>query len=293
MDDTRRETSRNHRNVSRTCRPTTESLEHRQLPTTIVVNTFADILKPPPGEVSLRSAISEANRDGRADTIVLPAGTYEVGSNLRIARDGPVTIEAAGGLALVLEVLGKTPGVPVNNTVFTVGQGARVRFVDLAISGGVANQNFTKMQGGGLINRGNTTLVDCILSNNTAEEGGGIENEGDMTIQGSVLTTNTAQEAGGAIRNQGTLTIRDSFINQNTSGLDAGGIFNIKTVRLIDSQVVSNKARRRGGGIWNLTGRTILDATRVSGNTPNDLASTNGGVTEVESGSIVGGPAPL
>jgi hypothetical protein len=71
---------------------------------TIVVNTFEDVSRPPPGTISLRSAIVMANRSGQPDTIVLPAGVYTVTSSLGIFPKGRVTIESEAGGATIKEV---------------------------------------------------------------------------------------------------------------------------------------------------------------------------------------------
>src|SRR5262249_14485326 len=157
-DDSRKDYRRKCDTASRAHRPAAEPLEGRELPATILVNTFADLFDPPPGTVSLRSAISRANTDRQPDTIMLPAGVHGVVRHLRIIPDGRVTIESVGGAATIEEVLNATPpDLPVNNTVFTVERGANVRFEDLVIKGGLANALGTKMSGGGIINRGNAT----------------------------------------------------------------------------------------------------------------------------------------
>ena len=273
-------------------RPAAEALEGRRLLTaTIRVNTFEDMFNPPPGTVSLRSAISTANTDGKADTIIVPAGTYEVVRNLRIVPNGRLKIESEGGLATINEVLNATPGnLPVNNTVFTVARGANATFVDLAITGGVANEMFTSMQGGGLINRGHTTLLGCTLFGNSAINGGGLDNQGELTIQHSTITTNTSTDSGAGIANDGVLTIRDSSISGNTSEGAAGGIFNTKTLRLFDTRIQSNTSRRFGGGLWNLVGRSTIERSRISGNTPNDMLTTNGGSADIGTSTFIGGP---
>ena len=56
-----------------------EPLEARPLLAVFTVNSFADILSPPAGTVTLRSAIQAANTTPGPNTINLPfAGTYKV-----------------------------------------------------------------------------------------------------------------------------------------------------------------------------------------------------------------------
>src|SRR5436853_5961272 len=60
-------------------RPGVEGLEGRLVPATIVVTTFADVVNPADGKVSLREAINRANATAAPDTIVLRAGVYKIG----------------------------------------------------------------------------------------------------------------------------------------------------------------------------------------------------------------------
>src|SRR4051794_39010198 len=60
-------------------RPGLESLEGRLVPATIVVTTFADVVNPTDGQVSLREAVSRANATPAPDTIVLQRGVYRIG----------------------------------------------------------------------------------------------------------------------------------------------------------------------------------------------------------------------
>src|SRR5262245_35635937 len=60
-------------------RPGIEGLEGRLVPATIVVNSFRDVPNPNPGEITLREAIRQANLTAAPDTILLKAGTYQIG----------------------------------------------------------------------------------------------------------------------------------------------------------------------------------------------------------------------
>src|SRR5262245_32619932 len=60
-------------------RPTLERLEGREVPATFFVTTFADVVNPMDGKVSLREAITRANATAEPDTIVLQPGVYKVG----------------------------------------------------------------------------------------------------------------------------------------------------------------------------------------------------------------------
>ena len=59
-------------------RPTLELLEDRAVPATLTVNTTLDLLGHDNGVLSLRQAVLDANARTTADTIVVPAGTYNL-----------------------------------------------------------------------------------------------------------------------------------------------------------------------------------------------------------------------
>jgi hypothetical protein len=64
---------------SRRLRPSVEQMEERCVPAVFSVNSTADILHPPPGVVTLRSAIEAANATPGSNTIKLTvAGTYKI-----------------------------------------------------------------------------------------------------------------------------------------------------------------------------------------------------------------------
>jgi len=59
-------------------RPQVECLENRLAPATLHVNTHADVVLIPKGELTLREAITLANAATQPDTIVLGTGTYKI-----------------------------------------------------------------------------------------------------------------------------------------------------------------------------------------------------------------------
>lgn len=246
-----------------------EPLEARWLLAVIRVNSFEDVAKPPPGTITLRSAIARANTDRRPDTIILPTGVYKPSGTLNIHRDGPLSIVGEAGVALIQEEVSpaEASSPTVNKTVFFVQRGARATFVNLAITHGQAHEPNGTKGGGGLFNRGIATLLNCTVANNAADEGGGILNEGDLRIFGSTIIGNAATRSGG------------------------GGIFNKGTVTIDQSRIQDNRASLRGGGLWNLATAIIRGSnggTRIDGNAPTDLTNTNGRA-EVDRGVSIGG----
>src|SRR5262249_29734237 len=71
--------SRRHQRRPRRILPAIEMLEDRAVPATFAVTTFADVVNPNDGVLSLREAISRANATTAPDTIQLQAGVYRIG----------------------------------------------------------------------------------------------------------------------------------------------------------------------------------------------------------------------
>src|SRR5262245_8249605 len=100
--------TRRHRKPPRP-RPGLELLEGREVPATLVVTTFADVVNPTDGKLSLREAVNIANATAAPDTIVLQAGVYQIG--LAGAReDGNATgdFDLKNPLSIVGQGAGKT-----------------------------------------------------------------------------------------------------------------------------------------------------------------------------------------
>src|SRR5262245_25649615 len=104
-----------------------EMLEDRLAPAAFTVTTTADVLNATDGKVSLREAISKANMNAGADTIIVQAGVYRItmadtSNNVNLSGDiditDAVTIKGAGRRATffdaqtldrVFEIIGTGP----------------------------------------------------------------------------------------------------------------------------------------------------------------------------------------
>lgn len=234
------------------------------------------------GDCSLRAAIMEANALAGADTIVLPAGTYQLtlsGANednantgdLDIAND--VTISGAGSATTIIHA------ATLNDRAFHILTNAHA-----TLSGATIRHAATTGDGGGILNAGTFTLTNsAVFSNTAAINGGGIFNDGVLVLDNTSVTFNLA-ESGGGIDNSDTITVTDSSINFNHASY-AGGIQNRSSgaLRVVDSSVNSNIADIDGGGILNDDdGLFILVGSTVSSNT----ATAYGGGISVYFGSV-------
>jgi len=130
--------------------------------------------------------------------------------------------------------------------------------------------------GGGIFNdRGNLTLKNSTITDNTAYHGGGIYNYGVISSSRVTIRNNHANNGegrGGGIRNGGTITMEDSEIMDNVAGSEGGGVYNRGLLFLYGVSISSNRAAN-GGGIMNYHQAYLDDSTvsLINGNIPNNF----------------------
>jgi hypothetical protein len=232
-----------------------ESLEDRLAPAVITVNSFADILNPPAGVVTLRSAIQQANATPDDNTINLAiAGTYQIalqgsGENANatgdfdiLAAGGNLTINNTSGSRVVIDgdaydrVFDINPTFDANNP--TATKPFKVTLQGLTIEHGVAAPFGDGTQGGGGIrDTGNASLeLDNVALTDNAAAGAG----------GGILMQNT-------VNTPWTLTVNNSIISNNHAGDAGGGIDTLGSGKVFinaGSQLVDNTCVNQGAAIW-------------------------------------------
>jgi CSLREA domain-containing protein len=240
-------------------------LEDRTVLSPLLVTTAADEVNPNDGVLSLREAIAQANTDAsnpinpQSDTIVFAASLGRATITLDptlgqlelsgVPPSGTSATETINGRGLIT-----VSGNDVTR-VFQVDAGVTGMFEGLAITHGKADGNAPGIAsyGGGILNFGNLTLSEVVVSDNQAigdknanpsgrgpgfAAGGGVYNQGNLTVEdNSIFTRNQAlgngpdnptstntrfpgTAIGGGIDNEGVATVKDS---QFTSNLAQGG----------------------------------------------------------------------
>jgi VCBS repeat-containing protein len=278
-----------------------EYLEDRTAPATFIVNSTQDTVDVNPGDglaldstgkTSLRAAIMEANALAGADTIQVPAGTFnltipgtyedaaatgdlDVTDTLTIIGAGRTsTVINGGGLDRVFQVLRtnfQNPAPSLTLSALTITGGRSPDF-------GPASPSPTPDGGGGVFNSfAVLTLDDVVVSNNTTGfghfggSGGGVSTQsGQTTILNSLITGNTSSrgdvhggQGGGVASSSSTTVIRNSVITSNRTG---------------DGPLFQNAAGG-GGGVYSEQGTlTISDSTISNNTTGTNTSSVGGGI---------------
>jgi large repetitive protein len=231
---------------------------------TFTVNSTADeidaaagnaICATASGACTLRAAIQEANVVLGTDTIVVPAGTFQLtlvgdGDNAGITGDldvqQEVDITGAGPDATIIDGLGA-------DRVFHVINGTRLALSGLAVTNGAAPGS----GGGGLLvevgDEEPVVLTNVRFGGNSASQGGAVYYGGaSLSITDCTFTDNAASGGGAVSQNgEGTLTILRSTFDTNTGG-GYGGAFGYTgtgVVAVTDSQFTDNSAST-GGAVF-------------------------------------------
>lgn len=224
------------------------------------------------GNCSLREALAAANAGDEiqfASPLFDSAQTITLGGS-ELVIDKSVVVKGKGANLLT---------VSANNLsrVFNIKDGAMPVLSGLTITKGNAQGQFT---GGGILNGGSLTIVDCHVTGNIADRGAGVYNTETLTVQSSTISLNkadlgSATPAGGGIQNAngGTLTITNSTISGNSATVSdgGGGIYLADGTADIESTTITNNSAPQGasnaGGIKNKDGAVTIGNSIVAANT--------------------------
>src|SRR5215213_2570535 len=187
-------------------------------------------------------------------TITVCEGTYT--GNIFINRN--VTLIGAGHGAGAGNTILQGTG---SGSLVIVNPGTTVTLQGLRITDGAASSS----AGGGILNFGRLTLMDCTIAGNSAPVGGGIYNlstADSVEMTRCVVTKNTA-DFGGGIFNGGSFTIDAGTVTLNSATSIGGGIANAVSAQLtVTNTTVSDNDAEYGGGLSN-NGTLSLETSRV------------------------------
>lgn len=242
-----------------------------------------------PNDCSLRGAIIKVNGLSEASTIVVPAGTYLLSQPTACLYRS----HQFGNFSL-----NSTP-LCIDADLTLVGAGAGSTIIDgSGIDHVIMVSDRTVELRGVTVTNGLAPLVSSYLGNLAG--GGGIVNGGTLTLVDSVVSNNSAPRDGGGIYNGHVLTLLRSRVTQNISGGGAGGgianmsFFEITPLAILDSSIDTNRAMDGGGGgIFNFGGAVIVSGSTISGNQTPQVGGgvfnlNNSGVLTVTNSTISG-----
>jgi len=214
------------------------------------VSTTADFHDANPGDgyagntsfqTSLRSAIEEANAQGGAHTIVLPAGTYAVDSLPEIdIEESDITIVGAGADLTI--ITGSN-----SSRVFTVLSDASLKLRGLTIEDGRANVG----HGGCIYADGPLALEDVLIrSGFAAGDGGGVYSTAPLNVYRSHFVGNQANGDGGAIAISAGHSVIDRSSFFENEAVNGGALWiGLSSVDITNSTFYLNFAFVDGGAI--------------------------------------------
>ena len=289
------------------------------LPFTVNINTDAVDAAPGDGKCetvagngicTLRAAIQEANALAGADTINLPAGTYNLtiaGKNEDAAASGDLDVTGLADLSIVgagaavTRIAQQGTGSAsttlrgtVDRVFHFVGRN-NVTIDGVAIEKGYAYASSGgNSLGGGIYNAGAfVTLKNCEVSQNIAEWASGTASDSQGTgggIYNAAGTKMTIQNCPIG-KNIGSIPSIDSSFGSNFRD-GGGGIYNIGEMLVQNSIIENNTTIRYGSGILNSGSLTIV-ASVLRGN--KDSRPFQPGVSSSRGGAIanIGGRLTL
>jgi CSLREA domain-containing protein len=289
----------------------------------ITVNTAAD--SGAAGQCSLRQAIQAANTESAvgdcaaADplpattTIIVPAGTYTLASQLEIAGTAKVFIQSASGSGPSQTTIDAAQ----NSRVLMVDRSAEATLSTLTLTGGrtpngaagdccrpattTAFDGSPGGDGGGIYNSGALTLTDVVVKANSAGAGGRGGDGGAPTPQfagAGAGGQGGGGGSGGGVYNDfyGTLTLTNTTVTDNHAGHGgnggAGGSGGASNP--FANAGGAGGTGGSGGGVFSVVGNHVVTLTNatISANTAGDGGNANGGGNGDPSGgnNNTGGP---
>ena len=240
-------------------------------PIEIVINTNDA------GPGSLRQALLDVDGGG---TVRFGPGllesTIHLSSTLTVNKS--LTID---GESRNVTISGDSDDDGVGNVrVFQIHSANAVTITRLTIEKGASSDLY--VGGGGILNGGRLTVIDCTLAKNSAaSSGGGIANSSfaKTIVMGSLFFGNSSSQQGGGMYNSGygdPLTIIDSSFSDNSASGMGGGIFSYSSA-ITGSTFISNSAAY-GGGLHVMGPTTIANSTIIS----NSVSHWGGGIRNDE-----------
>lgn len=260
------------------------------VPRTIVVDVLGD--QHVAGHTTLRDAIVLANGDtggdainfaaGMSGTIALTQGELTLTKSMTITGPGSGVLTISGNkLSRILEI--DPAGITLNQVAInglTLTQGNGVGTIATGLGGAILSIN------------GQLTLLNDVLSNNSATGAGAIYSSSVLISRSDTFSGNSAATDGGGVDNSGTFTSTNDLFSKNSGGAidnsgvltstndtfqsnSGGGITNSNKLTISNDSFSSNSTSGDGGGVYTNGGTVISSNNTFSGNS---ATSFGGGI---------------
>jgi predicted outer membrane repeat protein len=286
------------------------------VPAVFNVNSLADVLRPGPGVVTLRSAIQMANQTPGNNVInLMVPGTYKItlagaGEDNNATGDFDIIPNAASPAGSTLTIKNASGGrvvvdgnhldrvFDINPGNATAPAGFTVSMQGFSIVNGVAQPgDGAAGSGGGIRDVGNVSLTltnMAVVGNRASADGGGVVMENaastpwTLTVNNTFIGNNRAGDAGGGIDADGSgkvLINPGSVLSRNTAVNQGAGIWldavqagdAFQTASLtVSGAVISNNRALSGGGLGGGIGNAGNGAVTIVNST---LANNFAGAT--------------
>ncbi len=264
-------------------------LQAHELPVkpSVYVNTTSDIVDPYDGYISLREAVTLAEKLATSDnTIIIAFDEAIQGQTITLTSE----ITISKGIAIDGELEDGTAGITISGNdlcrIFNISTSASVTLNGLNFEHG----NSGRKDGGAIYavtTKINTTLeiTNCQFSNNfTKASGGAVFSQGYiLSVSDSQFDFNSSQVNGGAIYElgpqAGTSEIATTTFNQNWAYLSGGAVYAKANITVSSSDFLNNTAQAsQGGGLYLASDPSkTLTASVTSNLFLNNTAGSDGG----------------
>jgi hypothetical protein len=237
----------------------------------LLVNTTADGSRVPYGKLDLRGAVNLAGVLSGGQTISFDPSVFARAQTITLTSGQLELKNTSGTQTIAGPAAGLTVSSGGHTRVFQVDAGVTASISGLTITGGNADA------GGGLLNRGNLNVTNCIISSNSASNnisggvGGGVFNDSKITMTRCNIVSNTSGSSGGGVDNNGTMTMTQCTVSGNTAYSSGGGVWNDPSgdSSLTNCTFTGDTAKDFGGGAGNDLGKETLTNCTFRDNTAN------------------------
>ena len=180
-------------------------------------------------------------------------------------------------------------GTSLSTSLIQVAPASSVMMSELTISGGRAVRS-SNGNGGGVLNHGTLTMIDCMVLDNVANAaGGGIYSakNSQLTLEHTTVANNEASWSGGGIYVGGRADLVNVTVSGNKAGNSGGGMQITGNIE-IDHVTIARNVAKSGGGVT-VVAPSILRGVSFFRSRNSIIAGNSAAVDDVPDLFVVGG----